>query len=72
MLLTIGFLSYALEVSLIFISWSIPTQLGVHFQSNKKATLIGLLGTLGKIIFIHLLRSTLDTNLSQSSILARC
>nr|DAF74295.1 MAG TPA: hypothetical protein [Bacteriophage sp.]DAQ90471.1 MAG TPA: hypothetical protein [Caudoviricetes sp.]DAV67096.1 MAG TPA: hypothetical protein [Caudoviricetes sp.] len=31
MLLTIGFLSYALEVSFIFISWSFPTQLGVHF-----------------------------------------
>lgn len=29
-LLTIGFLSYALEISFIFISWSFPTQCSVH------------------------------------------
>lgn len=33
-LLTYGFLSVALEVSFIFIDWSFPIQLGVHFLHN--------------------------------------
>jgi len=36
LLLTRGFLSTALEVSLIFIGWSFPTQTGVRFQPKEK------------------------------------
>nr|DAR66696.1 MAG TPA: hypothetical protein [Caudoviricetes sp.] len=32
MLLTVSFLSYSLEVALICISWSVPTQISIHFQ----------------------------------------
>ena len=56
MLLTISFLSYPLEVTLIFISWSFPTQVSIYF--HPRLTLgfqIGLYpivpDTLGNIIF---------------------
>lgn len=44
LLLSVSFLSYTLEVSFIFISWSFPTQFGVHFQffTNCRALMVGL------------------------------
>lgn len=65
-LLSNSFLSVALGVSSIYIDWFIPIQFGVHFQFINK-----LSGTLARIIFIHLVRSTVSISLTQSDGLPR-
>ena len=35
LLLTVSFLSYALEIALIFIGWSFPSQTSIHFHPRS-------------------------------------
>nr|DAM05575.1 MAG TPA: hypothetical protein [Caudoviricetes sp.] len=65
MFLTVSFLSYTPEVTLIFIEWLIPFWFSIYFHSLR------MLDTLGAIIFIQALCVTVLTSLTQSSKLPR-
>nr|DAU16955.1 MAG TPA: hypothetical protein [Caudoviricetes sp.] len=57
-----NFLFHTLEISLIFINLSFQVQFGVHF--HLQLYLLRCWTLLERIIFIHLLRSTLLISLS--------
>jgi hypothetical protein len=63
MLLTKSFLSFALEVSFIFIGWLLPTQSSIYFHLQLNGQVEW---TLGDIIFIQSLCVTVSHSLAQS------
>jgi Na+/H+ antiporter NhaD/arsenite permease-like protein len=68
MLLSCSFLSTSLEISLIFISWSIPTQFSIYFNLINTTKIEN---TRGDIIFIQSLCVTVVISLSKSNNLPR-